>query len=46
MKEQETQNRGSLGGIGDEAVYLRINQLQKGLLQFTDSTNTERLVQE
>ena len=23
--------------IGDEAVYLRIQQLQKGLLQFTDS---------
>jgi hypothetical protein len=33
-------------GIGDEAVYLRIDQLQKGLLQFTDSTNAERLVRE
>jgi phage/plasmid-associated DNA primase len=33
-------------GIGDEAIYLRINQLQKGLLQFTDSTNAERLVKE
>jgi putative DNA primase/helicase len=33
-------------GIGDEAIYLRINQLQKGLLQFTDSTNAERLVRE
>jgi hypothetical protein len=27
------------GNIGDEAIYLRIEQLQKGLLQFTDSTN-------
>jgi hypothetical protein len=33
-------------GIDDETIYLRINQLQKGLLQFTDSTNTERLVKE
>ncbi|MDR2738248.1 MAG: hypothetical protein LBB68_00215, partial [Treponema sp.] len=33
-------------GIGDEAIYLRINQLQKGLLQFTDSTNAERLLRE
>jgi len=32
--------------IGDEAVYLRIQQLQKGLLQFTDSTNAYRLVNE
>jgi phage/plasmid-associated DNA primase len=32
--------------IGDEAIYLRINQLQKGLLQFTDSTNAERLLRE
>jgi len=32
--------------IGDEAVYLRIQQLQMGLLQFTDSTNADRLVRE
>jgi hypothetical protein len=32
--------------IGDEAIYLRINQLQIGLLQFTDSPNAERLVKE
>ena len=32
--------------IGDEAVYIRIQQLQKGLLQFTDSTNAYRLVSE
>ncbi|MDR2740538.1 MAG: DUF5906 domain-containing protein [Treponema sp.] len=32
--------------IGDEAIYLRIDQLQKGLLQFTDSTNAERLLRE
>jgi hypothetical protein len=25
-----------IDGIGDEAIYLRINQLQKGLLQLTD----------
>jgi hypothetical protein len=33
-------------GIGDEAIYLRINQLQQGLLQFADSTNAERLLRE
>ena len=46
MKKQVTQNGGKVEAIGDEAVYLRINQLQKGLLQFTDSTNAERLVRE
>lgn len=34
---------GRFGSIGDESIYLRVNQLQKGLLQFTDSTNAERL---
>ena len=34
------------GSIGDEAVFLRIQMLQKGLLQFTDSTNAYRLVRE
>jgi putative DNA primase/helicase len=34
------------GTIGDEAIYFRIAQLQKGLLQFTDSTNACRLVRE
>ena len=34
------------GSIGDEAVFLRIEMLQKGLLQFTDSTNAYRLVRE
>ncbi|GHV94193.1 hypothetical protein AGMMS50293_05130 [Spirochaetia bacterium] len=33
-------------GIGNEAIYLRIDQLQKGLLQFTDLTNAERLLRE
>jgi hypothetical protein len=33
-------------GIGGEAIYLRINQLQQGLLQFIDSTNAERLLTE
>jgi phage/plasmid-associated DNA primase len=46
MKQDTTQNRGIFGAIGGEAIYLRINQLQKGLLQFTDSANAERLVKE
>jgi putative DNA primase/helicase len=46
MKHDTVQNSGRVEAIGDEAVYLRINQLQKGLLQFTDSTNAERLVRE
>jgi putative DNA primase/helicase len=29
--------------IGDEAIYLRLEKLQKGLLQFTDTTNAFRL---
>jgi hypothetical protein len=44
MKKDIVQNYGKAEDIGDEAVYLRINQLQKGLLQFTDSTHAERLV--
>jgi len=32
--------------IGDESVYLRLMQLQKGLLQFTDTTNAYRLLTE
>ena len=44
---KDTQQSGKrLEAIGDEAIYLRIDQLQKGLLQFTDSTNAERLVRE
>ena len=39
----EHRNRDS---IGDESIYLRIAQLQKGLLQFTDSTNAYRMVRE
>jgi len=31
---------------GDESVFLRLEQLQKGLLQFTDSTNAYRLLNE
>ena len=30
--------------IGDESVYLRLAQLQNGLLQFTDTTNAYRLL--
>jgi len=30
--------------IGDESIYLRLEQLQKGLLQFTDTTNAYRLL--
>jgi putative DNA primase/helicase len=32
--------------IGDESIFLRFNQLQSGLLQFTDSTNAYRLLAE
>ena len=32
--------------IGDESVYLRISELEKGLLQFTDTTNAYRLLVE
>jgi putative DNA primase/helicase len=32
--------------VGDEAIYLRINQLKKGLIQFTDATNAARLLRE
>jgi putative DNA primase/helicase len=32
--------------IGDESIYLRLQQLQKGLLQFTDTTNAYRLMTE
>jgi putative DNA primase/helicase len=46
MKHDTTRNGGNIEGVSDEAIYLRINQLQKGLLQFTDSTNAERLVKE
>jgi putative DNA primase/helicase len=46
MKKDTLQNIRRVEAIGDEAIYLRINQLRKGLLQFTDSTNAERLVKE
>jgi putative DNA primase/helicase len=32
--------------IGDESVFLRIEEFKKGLIQFTDSTNAMRLVKE
>ncbi|MDR0794948.1 MAG: DUF5906 domain-containing protein, partial [Tannerella sp.] len=32
--------------IGDESIYLRLQQLQNGLLQFTDTTNAYRLLTE
>ena len=32
--------------IGDESIYLRINQLKNGNVQFTDSTNAARLLEE
>ena len=32
--------------IGDESVYLRISELKKGNIQFTDATNAARLVKE
>jgi putative DNA primase/helicase len=30
--------------IGDESIFLRINELKNGLIQFTDSTNALQLV--
>jgi putative DNA primase/helicase len=32
--------------IGDESIYLRINELKLGNVQFTDSTNASRLIRE
>jgi putative DNA primase/helicase len=32
--------------VGDESIFLRLQQLQKGLLQFTDTTNAYRLLTE
>ena len=32
--------------VGDESVYLRINELKGGKVQFTDATNAERLIRE
>ncbi|GHU83014.1 hypothetical protein FACS189468_7800 [Spirochaetia bacterium] len=32
--------------IGDESIYLRVEQLQQGILQFTDTTNAFRLLGE
>jgi putative DNA primase/helicase len=32
--------------IGDESIYLRINELKKGAIQFTDATNAARLAKE
>jgi len=32
--------------IGDESIYLRIDELKKGKVQFTDSTNAARLLKE
>ena len=30
----------------DESIYLRLQQLQKGLIQFTDTTNAYRMLTE
>jgi putative DNA primase/helicase len=32
--------------IGDESVHLRLQQLKKGQIQFTDATNAQRLLKE
>jgi putative DNA primase/helicase len=40
-------NENATGGrVSDESIYLRLQQLQKGLLQFTDTTNAYRLLTE
>jgi hypothetical protein len=42
MKRETAQNGGRFEGIGNGAIYLRINQFQKGMLQFTDSWGCKR----
>ena len=32
--------------IGEESIFLRINELKSGKLQFTDATNAARLIKE
>jgi len=32
--------------IGDESVFLRVAEFKNGLIQFTDSTNAMRLIDE
>ncbi|MDR2785396.1 MAG: hypothetical protein LBB83_05740, partial [Treponema sp.] len=32
--------------MGDESIYLRISELKKGNIQFTDATNAQRLFRE
>jgi putative DNA primase/helicase len=32
--------------IGDESIYLRINEMKSGKVQFMDATNAERLMRE
>jgi putative DNA primase/helicase len=32
--------------IGDESIYLRVSELKKGNIQFTDATNAQRLFRE
>ena len=32
--------------IGDESIFLRLQQLRNGLLQFTDTTNAYRMFAE
>jgi len=32
--------------IGDESIFLRISELKRGNVQFTDSTNASRLIRE
>ncbi|MDR0496740.1 MAG: hypothetical protein LBH42_03915 [Treponema sp.] len=46
MQRQETTRDISGNSIGDEGVYLRIQQLRNGLLQLTDATTAERMLKE
>jgi len=41
MREERTRE-----SVGDEAIYLRVQQLQAGLLQFTDATTAYRMLNE
>ena len=46
MQRQATSSSKEHNSLIEESVLFRIQQLQKGLLQFTDSTNAYRMVKE
>ena len=44
MQKHASSNGTERNALVEESILFRINQLQRGLLQFTDSTNAHRLV--